>query len=66
LGTNDQIDHNLPTLVPFNSDVVVDIACGVLHTAALTQTGDVYLSGSNRRGQVENGTDLRSVHFIFQ
>ncbi len=55
MGTNDQVDHNLPTLVPFNSDVVVDIACGVLHTAVLTQTGDVYLSGSNRRGQVGNG-----------
>ena len=36
--------------------VVVQVCCGQQHSMALTEAGQVYMWGSNNRGQLGNGS----------
>ena len=51
-----------PTMVPFllPTERVVDVACGLYHSAAITQTGEVVLFGCNRFGQAPSSLSLLS------
>lgn len=42
------------------TSVIVQIACGVEHSIALTNDGDLYAWGSNRDGQLGLGSDVEA------
>lgn len=39
--------------------IIVQVACGLEHTLALTNNGELYAWGSNRNGQLGSGDDVR-------
>ena len=47
----------LPTLIDGISGRIVDVACGVLHTCALRENGEVLCWGTNEYGQLGNGSE---------
>jgi alpha-tubulin suppressor-like RCC1 family protein len=54
-----------PSVVPVQVDGltgrVTDVACGVLHTCALLQGGEVWCWGTNEYGQLGNGSGVDSA-----
>ena len=57
LGLNHNNDISIPTLVS-NFDNVVQISCGFMHTAFLTNQGDIYTFGYNGNGQLGHGDTI--------
>lgn len=55
LGLGSTSDELTPFYVERVPDKVAEAACGEEHTIVLTQKGEVYAFGSNRRGQLGTG-----------
>src|SRR5436853_551799 len=51
LGLSDNIDKNVPTLIP-NLNQIVQIAAGFYHSLALSDIGQIYAFGHNDSGQL--------------
>ncbi|XP_063598424.1 X-linked retinitis pigmentosa GTPase regulator-like [Penaeus indicus] len=52
---------NVPSKFWIKNDVVVEIACGDEHTAVITETGRLFMIGSNDMGQLGLGS-TKTVH----
>ena len=55
LGTNDTKPRLVPTRINIPDVQIVQFSCGPRHSAALEKTGNVYIWGSNRCGQLGLG-----------
>jgi alpha-tubulin suppressor-like RCC1 family protein len=54
-GKNDRVIYS-PKLNQYLSDKqIIDICCGFRHTLVLTNSGEVYAWGDNKKGQIGNG-----------
>jgi len=51
LGLGDEIDKNVPTLIP-NLEDVVQISAGESHSLILSNNGQIYVFGNNDHGQL--------------
>src|SRR5436853_94237 len=56
LGLSDNIDKNVPTLIP-NLNQIVQIAAGFYHSLALSDIGQIYAFGFNNFGQLGIGNN---------
>lgn len=62
-GVGAEIDRDTPRVAPLppqkvtipTASPIIQIACGLHHTVALTQNGDVFTFGSNQYGQLGTG-----------
>ena len=60
LGLGDENNRTTPTLVPravFDGEAVLMVACGMSHTAAVTESGGVYTFGLGDYGQLGHGDE---------
>ena len=48
----------------FGNKKVTQVACGYVHTLALTEEGHVYGCGNNSRGQLGTGNRSASIFFV--
>ncbi len=55
-GKNDFIAYKPKFSQYLINDEIIDISCGSGHTLALTNSGEVYAWGSNKFGQVGDGS----------
>ncbi|XP_053602858.1 probable E3 ubiquitin-protein ligase HERC3 [Plodia interpunctella] len=63
LGTGDMEHHTVPQCVELEDDAgaVRQVSAGSNHTAILTESGRVFVCGSNSEGQLGLGEDTRSA-----
>lgn len=62
-GMGSEVDRDTPRVAPLppqkvsipTASPIIQIACGLHHTVALTQNGDVFTFGSNQYGQLGTG-----------
>jgi len=53
LGHGDEVTHSEPKLISLLKDIkIVAVACGMLHSVALTEDGEVATWGANKYGQL--------------
>lgn len=63
LGNLSYCDEPMPYFVTKIPDKISDVACGEDHTIALTrQSGEIYVMGSNQRGQLGIGGPSRGTN----
>lgn len=61
LGLNDTLDRNIPTIIPYLSNIK-DIYCNGYHSAVISEQGYLYLFGNNENEQLGvNNTNIDKV-----
>ena len=60
LGTGHRDKELLPVRVPFPSEEIKQVSCGIFHTGFVTVSGRVYMMGGNSFGQLGVGTKKSS------
>ncbi|CAK9252531.1 unnamed protein product, partial [Sphagnum jensenii] len=61
IGSKDDSYHK-PTLNEYlNNEFVIDISCGGGHSLVLTNYGEVYAWGSNKRGHIGNSCNDKQL-----
>lgn len=59
LNSSNVTESTLRMVKSLGTRVVVQIACGLKHTLALTNNGELYAWGSNREGQLGLGSEIK-------
>lgn len=64
LGNKNKMNQNAPTKISIIDKKIKKISCGGHHTAILTESGDLYMCGNGRDGELGRGDLLESQSVI--
>ncbi|CAD6199728.1 unnamed protein product [Caenorhabditis auriculariae] len=62
MGGRSTCDSSAPVRIDFFDSKVVSVACGRVHTVALTEDGEVFVCGGGSYGQMGVDTDIRKTY----
>jgi alpha-tubulin suppressor-like RCC1 family protein len=60
LGNKNKMNQNVPTKISIIDEKIKKISCGGHHTAILTESGDLFMCGNGRDGELGRGDLLES------